>query len=59
LDEQTIILEAILEHQNKADSLLESALNGDFLQNPKLVIHNFLCILSDLLKEAKRLNQER
>ena len=58
LDEQLVVLEAILEYQYKADALLDSAVNGYFLQNPKSVVHNLLCVLSDILKEAKRLNED-
>ncbi len=58
LNEQVIVLELMLSLHHKADSLLETALNTDFLQNPTSVIHDYLWILSDVTKEAKTLNED-
>lgn len=58
LNEQVIVLEGMLELHQKSNALLETALNGDFLQQPLVVIHNFLWVLSDVNQETKRLNED-
>lgn len=58
LNEQGAVLEALLEQHSKALALLETALSTDFLQQSKLIIHDFLWTLSDIVKQAKRLNED-
>ena len=58
LNEQVIVLELMLSLHHKADSLLETTLNGDFLQSPTLVIHNCLWVISDVTKQAQTLNED-
>lgn len=57
LNETVVELQLIFEHHGKADSILEVALTGDFAQKPALIIHNFLWALSDIVNQAKNLNE--
>ena len=58
LNEQVIVLELMLSLHHKVDSLLETALNGDFLQSPTSVIHDCLWVISDVTKQATVLNED-
>ena len=58
LNKQIAAVEFLLSNHQKANAMLETALShDDFLHQPKFVIHDFLCVLSDIIKQADNLTE--
>lgn len=56
INQQIKSLEIFNEYISKAEAILHLALQEDFLDNPKSVIHDCLWLLSDLVVQARQLN---
>ncbi len=50
--------EAISEHLLKAKALIGVALDADFAGLPKVITHGYLWVLSDLVEQAAKLNED-
>lgn len=42
----------------KANALTNVALGTDFTEHPQLIVHGYFWLLSDLISEARKLNEQ-
>ena len=58
INAQVKLLENINTCLSKAEALAQVALGDDFLAYPEVSIYNFLWALSDIIEQAKSLNEK-
>jgi len=58
LNKQITAVEFLLCNHRKANAMLETALlSHDFLEQPKPIVYDFLCALSDIMKQSDNLTE--
>lgn len=50
--------ELLLEYHSKVDAMVEMIMSQDLIDYPMEKLHNYLWVISDLVKKAKQLNEE-
>jgi hypothetical protein len=50
-------LEEQTHHFGMMDALMQVALDGEFLDNPKVILHHYLCTMSELVDKASGINE--
>lgn len=58
LNEQIAVSQLLSEYHDQADALLDVALEDNFFQKDPLMLHRFFCNVSDVIKKARRLNDD-
>jgi hypothetical protein len=58
LNEQIAVSQLLSEHHDKADALLDVALEDNFFQKKPIMLHRFFCNVSDIVKKAMKLNDD-
>ena len=58
INQQLESRERLREYLSKATALMHVALENDFLRHPELVAYFYLWTLSDLLEQARDLNEQ-
>jgi len=48
----------LLEYHLKIEAMIEMLLFKDVIDCPRLILHQYLCAISDLIRDAKTLNEE-
>lgn len=57
INQQTDEQEDLSEYLAKADALAQIAVTTEFLELSEFVVHNYLWVLSDIISQAKELNE--
>ena len=58
INSQIISQEKLLEHHHKAEALLEVLLASSFTEHSALILHSYFWALSDIIHQAKDLNED-
>ena len=58
LNEQIAVSQLLSEYHDKSDALLDIALTDNFFQKDPITLHRFFCSLSDIIKKARKLNDD-
>ncbi len=57
INHQITAQETLLGHHFKAEAMLQLLLESDASDRPMWLIHNYLCALSDIIYQAKTINE--
>jgi hypothetical protein len=58
LNEKIAVSQLLSEYRDRAYALLDATLTDNFFQKNPLMLHRFFCNVSDIVKKAKKLNDD-